>query len=648
PRILRPFYEAIISGWTVGESLRQARSAMRLNPENPRDGGTVLGLAFVLYGNPADAYFCANEHRTDNLATVTCSAMQNGRACGRVVCQKDGGFATARCDIHWTDKTIRCSAGHIVKNSSDLVLCTVPGCSNVLCQKCSGWGKQLCWEHYCYNGHEIKDDSHKKTCSDPYNEHPDEKRSVCISDDGWMLGLCNQCLARQPQAPAPAICPHCGRYIDDNNPWYGVCEVCNKRMCKNCGPFHDTTRYCPGSNLPQSDKDAKWLEYLNTRAQVDNKIASPKRIAEFLANAEQFETNIAQNLDNEIKRSSLIRQLLAQLWDVDGFHNKIVNVKIYAENLDQKLLCSLEKRWALPNDPNTHKQWQPPAIWLSDPDKPSLAKANRLKVHRIQRLWGSTILVAVATLAPVEFVSKQGPVWLPCDATILDNVVETVRRWWSEDNSGNHTPDIYVVALAITGWDRGVNPQRGHGLCTILATSQGGTFEVRTPPLAGEPRYVRHFVPMRTPVTVHQRREHIRKWITNYLNSNDFVTAVKVQDQLEAQTAASVSMEDVLGTFDEMVETNRYIRTLVNGKEAIRLATPAERSERFISRWWVAFLSWLIGVMFSVAVWQIRPRFLTQLPDHWISKVATAILCAAICHVFGQKIKKHFLNSGHR
>lgn len=193
PAVLAAFYEALLAGYSVGESLRQARLALRRNRDNPLDGGTLLGLGYALYGNPALACFCAGaSHRLDDGPSVLCEAPLKEGTCGKAVCPEDGGYHDRRCHEHWTPPA--CSAGHPVARPDTLLKCSADHCQNTFCPRCSGHGHSRCWEHCCHEGHPIAAGARRR-CPDPTGKtHPHEKRSVCPLDAGWLRGLCRECL----------------------------------------------------------------------------------------------------------------------------------------------------------------------------------------------------------------------------------------------------------------------------------------------------------------------------------------------------------------------------------------------------------------------------------------------------------------------
>ena len=192
-RFFEPFYEALAKGHTVGEAVRRVRLAFRpaAARQDWHQGGTVLGLSLISYGDPSAPYFSASGQRTGSSPTVLCEEPEGQSFCGRAVSSEDRGFAQRRCLDHLRGLT--CAAGHAVENYGDLKKCS--SCDNLLCPKCSGWGKQLCWQHCCFQGHEIVADIWQ-VCPDPQKNHPGEKRSVCPLDNGWRPGgpmHCSDC-----------------------------------------------------------------------------------------------------------------------------------------------------------------------------------------------------------------------------------------------------------------------------------------------------------------------------------------------------------------------------------------------------------------------------------------------------------------------
>ncbi len=193
-RVLRRFYDALEDGYSVGEALRQGRMALRVKAQDPWDGGTVLGLSFLLYGNPTAAYLCAAGHGVGNPGALLCeAAVAPGKLCLRGICPEDGGYATRLCARHWQAPKRQCSAGHWAA-PSDVRPCEFEdGCRHTLCPHCPGYHLGLCWMHCCHDGHPIIADV-RKTCPGSAGSHAEEKRSVCPLDAGFHRGLCPDCL----------------------------------------------------------------------------------------------------------------------------------------------------------------------------------------------------------------------------------------------------------------------------------------------------------------------------------------------------------------------------------------------------------------------------------------------------------------------
>jgi hypothetical protein len=189
--VFNSFFNALAAGHTVGEALRLARISMRQNGLDPADGGTVLGLALTLYGEPAVALLSRSGCRTAEVHSPICEGKAEGGFCCKAVAPQDPGYALRLCPDHYSPEG--CSAGHVPAPGTRLKTCKE--CDNKLCPQCPGWGKQMCWEHCCHAGHEILAGA-KKECRDPKHIHPHERRSVCPLDGGWMRGLCGECLDR--------------------------------------------------------------------------------------------------------------------------------------------------------------------------------------------------------------------------------------------------------------------------------------------------------------------------------------------------------------------------------------------------------------------------------------------------------------------
>ena len=200
-QIFEPFYTQLTNGCTVGEALRRARRALRVDPHDSTDAGTVLGLGLVLFGNPAAGYLSAAGLRTAESQTVQCEAEERGELCLRLIAQTEDGFAAKRCGHHWTPVGLRCSGGHQIQKQALLSACSAETsdgkrCKNTVCPDCPGHGQQLCWEHCCHPHRHPVPPGAGKTCPNPRGLHSDEKRTVCPRDRGWIRGWCDDCLNR--------------------------------------------------------------------------------------------------------------------------------------------------------------------------------------------------------------------------------------------------------------------------------------------------------------------------------------------------------------------------------------------------------------------------------------------------------------------
>lgn len=638
--ILTSFYKVITSGQTVGESLRQAMLAFRSDRSDPLDIGTIMGLAFVLYGDPSIAYFCNEGHHTDNMPTVTCSSIdESGSICGLVVCQKEEGFGQRRCNKHWKGQLLRCSAGHKVPDSASLQVCSADGCVNTLCQECTGSAMGLCWFHACNNGHKIKIDAGRKICQDPRRVHPEEKRTVCPLDNGWLRGACDECLAASEEiTKIQEVCPHCGRFVTQVNPWYGMCSHCGMQTCaaQDCGPWQEATLYCRKPRQSKEEKDKSWLDHLERIRQRDCHVASCSYLTDILEIVEQFQANVLTNVKEQTKRFGLMPRLSLPVREIIGPQGRILDVKEGKADLGGQLFSALQSQWntKLPIAPDTGDRWQPPAVWLK-----KLREVNQLRIHAVKGTWGQPIIVAVVTLIPVEFNPNVGPVIVPANVGHLKRIEETIENWW-QDGKHRRKLDIYLVVLAVEGWAPNLKPRYQPRLLTIHAEPCVDGWAVSTPQMAGMPNYISSFVRLLEPETVYMRTERIRKWVVKYINIWGSVTAFKAQEEIEKQSGKPLDSRDVMGVFSKLVEVGDYKLCEINGKPALRPATPSERSRRFLRRRGVEVVAFVIGIVASLIIWQIRPVIIFWLPINWLSWLLSTIFFVLLCEVFGKIIKK--------
>ena len=609
PELLLPFYQKLVLGYTIGQALREARLSFRRNHDNPLDGNGVLGLAFVLYGVPAQSYLCAAGHRTDTAKTVFCTV------CGRVVCPREPDFATDRCEIHGK-MPLTCSAGHPVTAPSRLVLCVREGCRNTVCPRCSGWGQQLCWEHCCFEGHPIIHGV-RKTCPNPSGLHPGEKRSVCPHDTGWNRGLDDECLRAVAGSPGPPACPHDGRFIDDNpqsahhNPWAGTCDHGTATpvavpLCAKCQEWRDQTMYCPQTNRPQADKDADWVFQLTHRGRDDTGLVTLSRLETNKAIADDFQAGVADNL-NQVRLGEKMPLLRPALVQVLGPHPWVCGVRKSIANLSDAFATHLQTSWQLPpvrNEP--HRPWRPPPVWLN-----KYKQANELHVHELKCIFGSSLLVAVATITPVAFEPNRGPILAEAIAAHLGAAEEALREW-HQDARRKPLPDVFLVVCSAGGWAERVRDIDPPGFLTVCAEPRGSTWKMILPPLDGKPEHVKKFVELLCPETVWRRKQQTREKIESVLTVEDYVTVLQVQDALLQDFGHRLSEAEVLDCFRHLAGTGRYVQfDLLDGQTALRVATPAERSKHVWRRRWrdrlAVFVEILAAALAIMWYWYRNP-----------------------------------------
>lgn len=604
PRLRLALYREIACGSTVGESFCAARRELRENQSDPLDGGTAFGLAFVLYGDPADAYFCAEGDRVDTEPIVACQEPgEGGTVCGRVVCRKETGFGHARCSRHWQVLQLTCSAGHPVRDAGQLSVCSKEGCRNTVCPNCPGYGQRLCWEHRCHKGHAIDDPSTRKPCSDPQGSHPEEKRSVCPFDDGWDQALCDLCLRTLHPSPQLLVCGHCGRYIDEHNPWAGLCEdpTCMQQLCATCKLWYDQTTYCPKPAAVRSrqERDTGWIVRLERRGQQDQQLASLSRLRSHLEIGSNFQYGLAANLA-ELRPWSVFPQLHLRIGDMLLPRPRTATVTESAIDLSAQLARALQQRWRLPSDRDSPAQmWEPPEAWRVE-----FQQANRLNVHVVKSLSGRRVLVAVATITPVDFKLCQGPVLVPADADHLAKVETTLRDECQRKWPGSRRQSIYLVVHSATGWALQGEHTDPPDVLTVFGEPQGGQWKLTVPPVETRPQYVQDFLRRLTPVTLDQRWNRIRRWIEDNLLIHDYVTVLKVQDALFNEASLGVSEKEVLDTFRRLLRTGRYLQYSLNdGQTALRPATHAEHAKYMFRRHWqdgAACLASALATAFAV------------------------------------------------
>ena len=641
PKIVPPFFRSLAEGRSIGEAMRQARRNLRPDPNDVSSGGTVLGLSLVLYGDPAKACFCAQHHRVDASATVECTAIDqdSGRECGKTVCPRDAGYGQRRCSVHRQDHTIRCSAGHKVSSIDDLHLCKADGCSNTFCSQCPGSAHSLCWYHACHSsGLPVVSEHARKTCRG--HAHDDENRTICPADDGWMQGLCVDCL-EQPGEEVPdtdvSTCSHDGLFVDAGNPWKGVCHVCGKRTCTSCEPWHEKTLCC--SDPLQADREGNWRAVLQKHGGNDPDVMSHQKLCSYSAMARSLQDGLSSNLNAYATTFAKIPRLGESLLDV--FLPQARTMRLQANiHTTQGAWLPLRRagvagswNWP-PTRPGGEGVWQPPEDW-----KNLLEHLNQLQVTRLQAAWGAPVLVAVATIAPLRFEARRGPVGVPASAGHLQSVWEVLEEWWSDAHRRQPMPDTYMAAFSATGWADDLKPGLSPHRAEFLFAPAANTFSVRRPPLAGMPASVRRFGSHLRPQTIHERMQHIEEWIEEYLDAWDSVTWDVAQREIAATHEFLPTSDEVVATFDELSATGPYRKYKVNSKPALRPATIREQGRALLRRRWVEIASTCAGVALSMGIWQVRHVMLLHLPSHWGIFLGTTLVTVLLCNGIGQTIK---------
>ncbi|MFW6171051.1 MAG: CHAT domain-containing protein [Planctomycetota bacterium] len=637
PELLQPFYERLVEGATVGQSLQAAREKLRGDSHDPLHGGSVLGLAFIVYGDPARAYFCAEGHRIDGASAVACEAPLDGSSrCDRVICQKEGGFGHRRCNLHWKEAQITCSAGHAVQRLNHLVECTDKGgCHNTLCPDCAGSGKQLCWEHCCHSGHPIVGNA-KKICRDPQGNHPDEKRSICPLDDGWMQGLCAPCV-NVLAARVPESCPHCGSHVHEGNPWAGACgdPDCAEQLCKHCISWHEQTMMCPktGPGISEEQRKTGWMNGLYQRAQRDADLATTPRLWSGLATAKAFHGSLATNVNEQTRRGSLMPVLRVSMQDVIVSQPRLRTVKLNSADLSQELVDALFRRWNLPaaRDPapgNHDGRWKPPPAWLE-----AYGQTNQLRVHTLNSFLGRRVVVAVVTLCPVQFERKRGPVMISADADHLERIKAVIAKWYVTE-CGKEMPDTYLIIHSTAGWAGQTPPPDEPGWLGILAEPQQNTWKMHTPDLEGRPPAVQEFVRLLTPETVYRRKTKVRQWIQSKLELEDHISLSRAQRELEKELERQVGDQQIEEAFGSLARTGKYVVFSVDGRPALRLANASERRRHFTRRWWCEIAAVVAGVLAA-----LFKGFLFVM-EHRRSMIAGTFGIVIVCYVGGHVFKR--------
>jgi len=240
------------------------------------------------------------------------------------------------------------------------------------------------------------------------------------------------------------------------------------------------------------------------------------------------------------------------------------------------------------------------------------------------------VIVAVATLTPVEFQPGRGPVSVPCGA----GLVETVQAIIAQTQQPCSLPDVYLVLQSTTGFREGLSRVDGPGWLTVLAEPWGTTWKTTVPATEGRPRHVRDFVHLLVPETAYRQRQRIRGWVETALDTEDFLTATKVQDGMEA-AGERIGGDEVLNTFRRLEDSGRYVQfKLRDGQPAIRPATRAERAASWArrrKREAAATMAGVLGAFLAAVVFMWKT---------WQSLALGTILLIVVCqlasHIVGR------------
>ena len=98
--LVEPFLLALAMGCSVGEALRRARVAARRGSPDPANGGSLVGLAFSLFGRPSQGLLSGGGLRIGGQGAHPCQHVENGVRCGVLYLSGDKGAANQRCAAH--------------------------------------------------------------------------------------------------------------------------------------------------------------------------------------------------------------------------------------------------------------------------------------------------------------------------------------------------------------------------------------------------------------------------------------------------------------------------------------------------------------------------------------------------------------------
>lgn len=98
--LVEPFFLSLAAGTSVGEALRRARVAARGGSTDPAGGGSLVGLAFCLFGRPDQGLFDARGRCVRRRAAYACNHHTGTGLCSLLYLPEDPGSRNQRCALH--------------------------------------------------------------------------------------------------------------------------------------------------------------------------------------------------------------------------------------------------------------------------------------------------------------------------------------------------------------------------------------------------------------------------------------------------------------------------------------------------------------------------------------------------------------------
>jgi hypothetical protein len=98
--LVEPFLLGLAMGCSVGEALRRARVAARRGSADPASGGSLVGLAFSLFGRPSLGLLNAAGKRIGGQLAHPCLHVEDGVRCGQLFLPGETGAGNQRCAAH--------------------------------------------------------------------------------------------------------------------------------------------------------------------------------------------------------------------------------------------------------------------------------------------------------------------------------------------------------------------------------------------------------------------------------------------------------------------------------------------------------------------------------------------------------------------